>query len=163
MIDGSDKPQKKFTPVQAKLKAEGFCAYQERAQQEVREKLYSWGLYSRDVEQIIGQLIEDNFLNEERFARAYVRGKFNIKGWGRIKIKQGLKLKKISAPLVRIAMTEINASDYFARLESILVKKNALIREENVYKRKNKLAQYALGRGYESNLVWEAIGGILEG
>src|SRR6195952_6162128 len=76
-------------------KAEQYCAYQERAQQEVRNKLYDWGLYPKDVEQIISNLIENNFLNEERFARMYAKSKFNQKSWGRIKIKQGLKFKQV--------------------------------------------------------------------
>ncbi|MCL8001034.1 RecX family transcriptional regulator, partial [Brucella sp. 21LCYQ03] len=101
--------------MQAKAKAESYCAFQERAQQEVRDKLYSWGLHSGDVEATISLLIEDNFLNEERFARAYVRGKFKLKGWGKIKIKQGLKMKQISNPLIRIALTEIEAEEYYAR------------------------------------------------
>lgn len=147
--------------MQAKGKAENYCAFQERAQQEVRDKLYSWGLYSQDVEATISQLIEDNFLNEERFARAYARGKFKMKGWGKIKIKQGLKLKKISSPLIRIALTEIDAGEYFACLEALITKKNQLIQEDNHYKRKNKLFQYALGRGYESNLITEVIGNTI--
>lgn len=157
-----ERPKKVYTPLQAKAKAESYCAFQERAQQEVRDKLYSWGLYSNDVEATISQLIEDNFLNEERFARAYARGKFRIKGWGKIKIKQGLKMKQISSPLIRIALTEIDAGEYYARLESLIIKKNQMIHEENSYKRKHKLFQYALGRGYESNLIAEVLENIPE-
>src|ERR1700760_1960258 len=84
-------------------KAEHFCAYQERAQQEVRDKLYEWGLYPQAVENIISKLIESNYLNEERFAKEYTRGKFNQKSWGRIKIKQGLKLKQVPEKLIKKA------------------------------------------------------------
>ncbi len=143
--------------MQAKAKAENFCAFQERAQQEVRDKLYGWGLHKNDVEATISQLIEDNFLNEERFARAYARGKFKMKGWGRIKIKQGLKIKQISAPLIRIAMEEIDSQEYFATLESLIHKKESLLREADDFKRKHKLFQYAIGRGYESNLIAEVM------
>ncbi len=153
----TERPKKVYTPMQARAKAEHYCAFQERAQQEVRDKLYSWGLHMQDVEAIISQLIEDNFLNEERFARAYARGKFKMKGWGKIKIKQGLKLKQISAPLIRIAMSEIDGNEYFATLESLINKKYLLIREENDFKRKHKLFQYALGRGYESTLIAEVL------
>lgn len=156
----NERSKKVYTPMQARAKAEHYCAFQERAQQEVRDKLYSWGLHMQDVEATISQLIEDNFLNEERFARAYARGKFKMKGWGKIKIKQGLKLKQITAPLIRIAMTEIDASDYFSTLESLILKKNRLIQEENDFKRKHKLFQYALGRGYESNLIAEVLENI---
>ena len=79
----------------ALLKVESWCAYQERAQQEVRNKLYEYGLHQNEVEELITELIVTNFLNEERFAMAYVSGKVNIKKWGRIKIKQGLKFKKV--------------------------------------------------------------------
>ena len=82
-------------------KAEHFCAYQDRAQQEVRNKLYEWGLWTDAVENIIIQLIAGNFLNEERFAKAYVQGKFKQKGWGRNKIKQGLKFKNIPPALLK--------------------------------------------------------------
>jgi len=85
----------------ALAKAEHFCAYQERAQQEVRDKLYEWGLWPDAVERIISQLIEGNFLNEERFARIYAKSKFNQKVWGRIKIKQGLKLKRVPDVLIK--------------------------------------------------------------
>ena len=84
----------------AMLKAESYCAYQERAQQEVRNKLYEWGLHQQDTESIISELILTNFLNEERFAASYVSGKFNIKRWGKIKIKQGLKLKKVPEKMI---------------------------------------------------------------
>ena len=90
-----DPKPKKITDEKVALsKAEHFCAYQERAQQEVRDKLYEWGLWPDAVENIIVKLIGDNFLNEERFAKAYTQGKFKQKGWGKLKIKQGLKLKK---------------------------------------------------------------------
>jgi regulatory protein len=116
----------------ALAKAEHYCAYQERSQQEVRDKLYEWGLYTNIVENIIIQLIAGNFINEERFANAYVRGKFNQKGWGKNKIKQGLKFKRVSDVLIKKALN-------------------------NLYKRKYKLQQYALGRGYENDLIADVL------
>ena len=88
--------KKKLTPQQAVIKAQMSCAYQERCQQEMRDKLYEWGLYSNDVENIIANLISDGYLNEERFAKAFAGGKFRIKKWGRIRIKLELKKRKIS-------------------------------------------------------------------
>src|ERR1700712_929985 len=102
------KPAKITDEKMALAKAEHYCAYQERSQQEVRDKLYEWGLYPDAVENVIVHLIEGNFLNEERFANAYTRGKFNQKGWGRIKIKQGLKFKKVSDVLIKKALLTIN-------------------------------------------------------
>ena len=137
----------------ALAKAEHFCAYQERAQQEVRDKLYEWGLWPDAVENIIVQLIGNNFLNEERFANNYVRGKFNQKGWGRIKIKQGLKFKKIPDVLIKKALKTIDGDDYIAMLTNVINKKAALLTDKDDYKRRYKLQQYALGRGYESDLI----------
>src|ERR1700754_4547402 len=147
-----DSPKKtKITdPKVAITKAEHYCAYQERSQQEVRDKLYEWGLYPQAVENIIAQLVTANFLNEERFAKAYAKGKFNQKGWGKIKIKQGLKLKQVSDVLIKKALNQIDADDYLKILENLLSKKAALIKEKDDYKRRYKLQQYAMSRGYES-------------
>jgi regulatory protein len=123
----------------------------------VRDKLYGWGLHKADVENIIGYLIEENFLNEERFAMAYALGKFRIKGWGKIKITQGLKLKQVSTPLIKIALKQIDPNDYFEKLTTIILKKSNLIKESDPYKKRNKLYQYALGRGYENNLILEVL------
>ena len=137
----------------ALAKAEHFCAYQERAQQEVRDKLYDWGLWPDAVENIIIKLIGDNFLNEERFAKAYVHGKFKQKGWGRVKIKQGLKIKKIPEKLLQKALLTIDGDEYLEMLTKVLSKKAALLTEKVSYKRRYKLQQYALSRGFESDLI----------
>jgi regulatory protein len=108
----------------ALAKAEHFCAYQERAQQEVRDKLYEWGLWPDAVEHIISQLIEGNFLNEERFSKIYTKSKFNQKTWGRIKIKQGLKLRRVPDVLVKKALLTIDLDDYLAALTHLLQKKS---------------------------------------
>ncbi len=138
-------------------KAEKYCAYQERSQQEVRQKLYDLGLYPRDVEQIISELIGNNFLNEERFANAYALGKFRIKGWGKIKIKQGLKLKRVPEGMIKKALQQIDLDDYLAKLKGILEKKAVLLKEKEPYKRSYQLKQYAFGKGYEGNLVAEVL------
>lgn len=152
------KPKKKITDEKVGLaKAEHFCAYQERAQQEVRDKLYEWGLYTDAVERIITTLITDNFLNEERFAKAYAQGKFNMKGWGRNKIKQGLKLKRVSDPLIRKALLTIDADDYYNTLEKVIDKKNNQLTEKDAFKRRYKLQQYALSRGFENDLIIECL------
>ena len=103
MMEAASK--KKITDETVALaKAEHYCAYQERSQQEVRDRLYEWGLWPEAVENTIIKLIADNFLNEERFANAYTKGKFNQKGWGRIKIKQGLKFKNVPDVLIKKAL-----------------------------------------------------------
>jgi regulatory protein len=141
----------------ALAKAEHFCAYQERSQQEVRDKLYEWGLYSNMVENVIVQLISGNFLNEERFAKAYTRGKFNQKGWGKNKIKQGLKFKKVSDVLIKKALSGINGDDYLQMLDKVIRRKAALLTEKDLYKKKYKLQQYALSRGYENDLISDVL------
>ena len=154
-----DNPKKiKITDEKVALtKAEHFCAYQERAQQEVRDKLYDWGLWPDAVENIIVQLIGGNFLNEERFAKSYVQGKFKQKGWGRIKIKQGLKIKRIPENLLKKALLTIDGDEYFEMLMKILSKKAVLLTEKVPYKRRYKLQQYALSRGFETDLIIDVL------
>ena len=141
----------------ALAKAKHYCAYQERSQQEVRDKLHNWGLYPAGVENVIMHLIDKNFLNEERFANAYTTGKFRQKGWGKNKIKQGLKLKKVSEPLIKKALKNINEDDYLEMLQKVIHKKEALLPEKDPYKRRYKLQQYALSRGYENDLISEVL------
>ncbi len=138
-------------------KAEHYCAYQERSQQEVRDKLYEWGLWPAAVENIIGQLIGDNFLNEERFAKAYAKGKFNQKGWGRIKIKQGLKFKRVPDVLIKKALATIDGDEYLQLLQKTITKKAKLLNEKDSFKRRYKLQQYALSRGYEGDLIGDVL------
>jgi len=145
--------RKVFTRQEALQKAESFCAYQERSQHEVRNKLYELGLHQNDVETIISELIENNFLNEERFAQAYTLGKFRIKGWGKLKIKQGLKLKQIPDKLIQKSLQKIDSDDYIERLKQVLDKKSPFVKEKDPYKRRYKLMQYAASRGFEKDLI----------
>lgn len=156
-----EKRSIRYTPSQARLKMESWCAYQERSHYEVKEKLYGYGLYSGDVNDILSYLIQNNFLNEERFATAYVSGKFRIKGWGRNKIKQGLKLKKVSEANIRIGLKQIDAEEYDQKLQQLAEKKNRTITEKNILKRKYKLSAYLVGKGYESDLVNETVKTLL--
>lgn len=157
MINPDQKKEKRLTPMQAKKRAESFCAYQERAQQEVRDKLYHWGLYPADVENIIAELITENFLSEERFAHAYVSGKFKIKQWGKIKIENSLRLKRVPPRLIQEALASIDLDDYLHTLRQIIEKKSRLLKEPHPYKRKMKLAQYAASRGFEQNLIFDIL------
>ena len=150
--------QKKFIdPHQALLKAQKYCAYQERSQQEVRDKLYSLGLHKRDVEATLAELITSGFLKEERFAIAFAGGKFRIKKWGRTKIEAALKQKKVSSPVIRMALKAIDERDYSKALSNLIEQRSKKISEPNPFKRKNKLAQYAISRGFESELVWQLL------
>lgn len=124
----------------------------------MRDKIYSWGLHQREVESIISYLIEEGFLKEERFAIAYAGGKFRVKKWGKIKIKLALKNKKISEPLIKKALGEISDSDYRKMLQKVISAKEKLVTEKDPYKRKYKIASYAISRGFEPQLVWEVMG-----
>ena len=154
-----DAPKKlKITDINVAItKAEHYCAYQERSQQEVRNKLYDWGLWTDAVENIITRLVEDNYINEERFAKAYAKGKFSQKAWGRIKIKQGLKLKNVSPVLIKKALLSIDAGDYVDTLTRLIKKKAVTLTEKDAYKRRYKLQQYALSRGFEPELTTEVL------
>ena len=138
-------------------KMQRYCAYQERSHKEVRGKLLDLGIYGDDLEAILAELIADNFLNEERFARAYARGKFRMKQWGRRRILQELKFRGVSAYSTRKAMEEIPETDYLETLENVVRKKYDSLKEPDDYKRRNKTAQYAISRGFEPNLVWQTI------
>lgn len=142
---------------EALAKMQRYCAYQERCHQEVRSKLLDMGVYGDWLEEVIVQLIEENFLNEERFARSFARGKFRIKQWGRNRIRQELKQRAVSDYCIRMAMQEISEADYRSTLEAILLKKAGALGEEEPFKLRNKLAQYALSRGFEPELARQLI------
>ncbi|RYD79503.1 MAG: RecX family transcriptional regulator [Sphingobacteriales bacterium] len=142
---------------QALAKAESFCVYQERSQKEVRYKLVEWGMRGDELEEILSELITNNFLNEERFAKSYASGKFNIKKWGRIKIKQGLKLKGVPDRILQKALYSLDDDDYLRTLENLALKKANTLTEKNPLKRKYKLMSYLQGRGFESDLILLAL------
>lgn len=137
-----------------------YCAYQERCHQEVRSKLISLKVYGDDLEEIISELISDNYLNEERFACAFARGKFRMKKWGRNKIKQHLKLKRISSYCLKKAMEEIEEEEYLDTLQSILRKKMEKHSDLKPLIAKDKAIQYAISRGYETSIVYDQIRSI---
>ncbi len=140
-------------------KAASFCAYQERTQQEVRQRLRDWGVWGDEAEEIIARLIEDGFLNEERFARAFAGGKFRVKSWGRVKIEQELRQRGLSGHTLKAGLSEINADDYRQTLQELLDKKAASLADEEPFARRQKLARYAIGKGYEADLVWNVLKG----
>lgn len=155
-----NKPQKKIYSLdEAREKLRAFCAYRERSQVEVREKLLGYGIIPDVAEELITELIQENFLNEERFARAYVRGKFNIKKWGRQKIKQGLYRHQLSDYVLRKAFEEIDDQKYIETLEALVDKKLRETRIRNEFQRNGKVAAYAISRGFEPDLVWEVVKG----
>ena len=120
-------------------------------------KLKSWGLIQEAIDLLIVELIQFNFLNEERYARSFARGKFRIKKWGKIKIRMALKKRDIKFKCIDLSMLEIDDKTYFNTLKELLQKKNETVKETNSYKRKMKLTSYLVSRGYEYDLIHDAL------
>lgn len=151
----------KFTPEQSLPKIKQYCAYQERCHAEVREKLYSFGLYKNQVEEIIATLISENYLNEERFAKQFAGGKFRMNQWGRNKIKQALKQKQVSDYCIKKALLEINGNDYTKIFKKLAAQKlQALKSEKNIFIKKRKLQDYLLQKGFEADWIREEVNKI---
>lgn len=151
------KPNIYLDKKQAMAKAENFCAYQERSQKEVRYKLVEWGIRGDELEEILTELILNNFLNEERFAKAYASGKLRINHWGRQKIKQGLKLKGIPDRILNKALYSLDDDEYLKILKRMLEKKTKVTIEKNAEKKKYKLLSYLQQRGFERDLILECL------
>lgn len=143
-----------YTPQQALPKAKNYCAYQERCHSEVKDKLFSFGLNKTEVDEMLSTLIEENYLNEERFATMYVGGHFRIKNWGRVKIKYELKKKMVSPYCIKKALETIDDADYMKTLEKLAEQKlKTLKSEKNHFIKKKKLQDHLLMKGYESDLI----------
>jgi regulatory protein len=154
--------RKTFTKEQALQKAKHYCAYQERSHFEAKEKLYSLGLHKQEVELVLSQLIEENYLNEERFAIRFASGKFRIKHWGRIKIKYELKQKQVSEYCIKTALKEIDEEEYRNALIKLASQKWTEVNKktQSKYERISLTTDYLLQKGYESGLIREAIAEI---
>ncbi len=148
---------KTFTPQQAILKAASYCAYQERCYSEVEEKLAEWGIYGTDAGEIMIKLSEQNYLNEERFAKAFAGGKFRTKQWGRNKIIRELKMRKISDYNIRLGMLEIDDETYMQTLSELITDKMESVKAPNSRIKKHKTATFVISKGYEPDLVWSLL------
>ena len=147
-----------MTKEQALQKIKHYCGYQERCHAEVKSKLYSYGLWKKDVEAIVSQLIEENYLNEERFAQLFAGGHFRLKQWGRIKIKHELKQKSVSDYCIKKALKEIDETDYRKTLGKLFERKwKSLKAEKNIFTKKSKAMNYLLQKGYEPALINELL------
>jgi len=153
--------QKSYTVEEAKRATEKYCVYQERCHKEVTQKLYDFNMIPEARELIIVHLIEHNFLNEERFSKSYARGKFRIKKWGIQRITRELKFRNISAYNIKSALKEIDADEYLDTFNGLATKRFDAIKENNKYKKRRKLADYLLYRGWESNLVYAKVSELI--
>ncbi len=154
--------QKTYTVDEAQKKLESYCAYQERCHKEVRAKLREMRMIPEAIDKIIVHLIQHNYLNEERFAKAYVRGKFRIKKWGKMRLVRELKFRDISKYSMDSALKEIDLDDYYKTLDELVNKRIEQVKEKNIYKKKKKVADYLLYRGWESHLVYEKLNEYLK-
>jgi regulatory protein len=148
---------KTYTVDEALKRMENYCVYQERCHKEVEEKLVEMRLIPEAKEKIFLHLIENNFLNETRFALAFARGKFRIKKWGKQRISRELKFRNISEYNIKAALERISLDEYETTLNELAAQRLLQIQEKNKYKKRKKLADYLLYRGWESDLVYEKI------
>ena len=143
---------------EALQKAKQYCAYQERCHSEVKEKLYSFGLHKKDVDELLSQLISENYLNEERFAILYAGGKFRIKQWGKVKIKYSLKQKQVSEYCIKKALAGIDEKDYAKTVQKLFDQKlKTLKAEKNIFVKKRKLQDHLMQKGFETSIVSKLI------
>ncbi len=148
---------------QVRKKIYRYCAYQERSHQEVRNKLYKWGLSAAQINSLLAQLIAEGFVNEERFARTFAGGKFRMKKWGRLKIIRELEARNITPNCIALALQEIDDADYRHTLRE-LIQKQLLTWGKSITDRfvlRNRLSRYLMQKGYEPDLVWEELLAVL--
>lgn len=151
------KQGKKLTEQEATERIRRYCAYQERSHSEVRNKLFSFGLYGDQVDQILTNLLGEGFLNEERFSKAFAGGKFRMKKWGRIKITNALEQKGVTRNCIASGLKEIDDEHYRKTLEDLLEKKYGMLAGQNEFVRKEKAAEFAIRKGFEPDLVWQIL------
>ncbi|MGG8496697.1 regulatory protein RecX [Tenacibaculum sp. TC6] len=149
--------KKVFTVEEIKRKIENYCVYQDRCHKEVEKKLLEYNLIPEAREYILLQLLENNFLNEERFAKSFSRGKFRIKKWGKERIVRELKLREISSYNIKTALKEIEDAEYIKTAYELADKKNNAVKELEVYKRKKKLFDFLKYKGFENQIIFEVL------
>lgn len=148
---------KRLTKEQAWQKIKHYCAYQERSHSEVKQKLYGFGLYKSEVEELLSKAIEEDYLNEERFAQLFAGGKFRMKGWGKVKIVYELRQKGVSQYNISKALKAISDVDYSHTLRSLAESKWQQLKGEHYLTKQAKAMSYLLQKGYEPALVQQAI------
>ena len=146
-----------MTILEAKQKLEYYCAYQERCHNEVIEKLKNLKMTAQEIDEVVVYLIEHNFLNEERFACSFARGKHRIKSWGKIRIVNELKFRKISQYNINTALKEITPDEYLKTFHKLTENHWETMRENNILKKRKKFCDFLLRKGFESNLVYEKL------
>ena len=154
--------KKSFTVAQIQRKIEQYCVYQDRCHKEIEQKMRDYNLIPEARELILLSLMKDNFLNEERFSKSYARGKFRIKSWGKQRIVRELKFRDISVYNIKTALQEIDPQEYIATIYRITENRNEVISEPNQYKRKQKLIDFLMRKGFENELIFKTVKDVLE-
>jgi regulatory protein len=149
--------KKTLTKEQVLQKLRFYCRYQQRCQSEIKEKLFELGINKRDHDEIMNELIKENCVNDERFALAFASGRFKLKQWGRKKIRQGLKEKRVSDEIAQKALDQINKKEYEAILDKLARERYSALKHEQHFVRKKKTMDYLMQKGYEIDLVKDAI------
>ena len=139
------------------LKAERFCAYQERCSSELKQKLRELGADEEASVKIISSLQEDDYLNDERFAQLFTSGKFRIKRWGKNKIRAELRRKNITDKLILAAFDSIDKGEYIKTIEHLAKKKEREVKSKSASDKKQKIVMFLLSRGFESDLIWKVL------
>ena len=153
--------KKSFTVDELKRKLENYCVYQDRCHKEVEQKMREYKLIPEAREMILLSLMKDNFLNEERFAKSFARGKFRIKSWGKQRIVRELKFRDISAYNIKTALKEIDKKEYLQTIYRITENRNEVISESDIYKRKQKLIGFLMRKGFESELIYKVVAEVV--
>ena len=148
-------PPQNFTDLL--LKAERFCAYRERCTFEVKQKLQELGATTIETEKVLASLTDDDYLNDERFARLFASGKFRIKRWGKNKIRAELRMKKVADRHIYDALDALDEKEYSDTLEQLVIKKSKEVKSKNAKDKIRKIGMYLLSKGYESDLVWKSL------
>ena len=154
MINPKDKS---YSSKEVRQKLEHYCAYQDRCHQEVYQKMFSFSLTSHEKEELMVYLIDNNYLNEERFAQSFTRGKHTYKNWGKIRIVNELKARNISETIIKIALKEINEAVYLETFEELSYKHWQSISESNLMKKRKKFCDFFMRKGWENSLIYEKV------
>ena len=163
LVTRNQKPESKRISIsEALTKIYHYCAYQERSHREVKNKLFEYGLRSSEVDELLAQLITEGFLNEERYAKAFAGGKFRMMKWGRLKIQRELEMEGLTPKCIARGLAEIDSRDYSRTLSALIKKKSAQTSESDPFKKKNKIARFVIGKGYEPELVWGSINELFD-
>jgi regulatory protein len=153
------RKSKKIAPEEARQKIYRYCAYQERCHQEVKTKLFDYGINRQDTDEIMTDLITAGYLNEERFAKAFAGGKFRMKNWGRVKIERELEIRGLTPACIRSGLNEIEDKSYQEVLRKLIQNKTDQLKEPNEFIKKDKIASYVIQKGFEPDLVWRILKG----